>query len=102
MLFSKAAIVFALPLLRAASVPLHGGDHVDEVPNSLPGAWYHEPTHPVHSLFRRAPDDGTPYPVVGTPGAFLQLRDSPCLLILLNPVFRVDSWISRSWGRPRS
>jgi len=72
MLFAKAvALAFALPVLRAAVVPTthetHGHDHIDDMPK-LPGVWYQEPNHPVHSLFRRAaPDDGTPYPAVGTP-----------------------------------
>lgn len=70
MLLSSIVLAFALPLARAVVVraPRDFHDHSDEVGRALPGSWYHEPDHPVHALFKRAPGDGTTYAPVGTPG----------------------------------
>lgn len=97
--FSTAlALALALPLLRAAVLPNshdpHANDHTD---NPLPGVWYQEPGHPVHSLFKRdAPTDGTTYPAVGTPGTLPFF----CSTLLLNLMFRMDRRFSRPSSRP--
>ena len=70
MLFSLVSLLFALPLVLAASIHTpHDShdDHAHEINQALPGTWYQDPDHPVHSLFKRAPGDGTDYPAVGTP-----------------------------------
>lgn len=66
MLISSIALLIISHCLwstRAAPTELH--DHT--VHTSLPAAWHHEPDHPLHALFRRAPGDGITYPAVGTP-----------------------------------
>jgi len=64
MLIALLIISHCLWSTRAFPTDLH--DHT--VHTSLPAAWHHEPDHPVHNLFRRAPGDGITYPAVGTPG----------------------------------
>lgn len=66
MLFS--ALFASLPLLSAALYTpgaSHTHSHVEK--RALPQRWYQDEAHPVHSLFRRATDDGEDYPAVGTP-----------------------------------
>ncbi|PFH52725.1 carbohydrate esterase family 4 protein [Amanita thiersii Skay4041] len=41
--------------------------HDSYATTTTPGSWYHQSSHPVHTLFRRAPDDGIEYPPVGSP-----------------------------------
>ncbi|KAF9534326.1 hypothetical protein CPB83DRAFT_781801 [Crepidotus variabilis] len=70
MLFQAISLFLAIPLAQAAAVARsshehHDHDHTHEVPQRLPGVWYQEPDHPVHSLFRRGPGDGYNYPVPG-------------------------------------
>jgi chitin deacetylase len=69
MLFS--VLLASIPfLVSALYVPeSHDGhDHVQR--GALPKRWYHDESHPVHQLFRRATDDGNDYPAVGTPSTF--------------------------------
>lgn len=64
----------ALNVAAAASAAVlpsdghHEHEHVTR--QRVPGQWWHDDEHPVHSLFRRASDDGTDYPDVGSPGMF--------------------------------
>ena len=70
MLFS--ALFASLPLLSAALyTPSPSHSHVEK--RALPQRWYQDEAHPVHSLFRRATDDGEDYPAVGTPSTLLSL-----------------------------
>ena len=70
MLLSSALLLGAtLRSALAITIPhdTHDHSHVESV--QLPGEWYQPETHPVHKLFRRAPDDGVVRPAVGSPGA---------------------------------
>ncbi|KAF5387831.1 hypothetical protein D9615_000412 [Tricholomella constricta] len=63
------AFLVALPLAHAALIPA-AHDHNDEshhVNKRLPSSWHHSEDHAVNALFKRAPDDGSPYPPVGSP-----------------------------------
>lgn len=88
MLFSTILLLFVISSIRAAVITrpndVHDTHEHDVYDKSLPDAWYQDPSHPVHSLFRRAgQDDGTNYAVVGTPG-----DSSLCVsLALLNNPF---------------
>ncbi|RXW25255.1 hypothetical protein EST38_g625 [Candolleomyces aberdarensis] len=69
MLCSAWLLLAALPSVFAASVPLHDShdhDHSHVERTQLPGGWYQPESHPVHKLFRRAPDDGVQRPAVGS------------------------------------
>ncbi|KAJ7258796.1 hypothetical protein B0H12DRAFT_1182439 [Mycena haematopus] len=56
--------LLALPLLSTA----HGNrdDDSHAAAKRLPSAWFHEPEHPVHELFRRGDTDGVTYATVGS------------------------------------
>ncbi|KAJ7804057.1 carbohydrate esterase family 4 protein [Mycena olivaceomarginata] len=58
--------LLVLPLLSMASVLQHryDHDHSHNVKRHLPSTWYHHPSHPVHSLFRR--DENITYAPVGS------------------------------------
>ncbi|RDB22526.1 Chitin deacetylase [Hypsizygus marmoreus] len=64
-----STFLLALPLIHAASIPqkYDSHDHSHDVKKRLPTAWHLPRDHPVQSLFKRGPDDGTPYPPVGSP-----------------------------------
>lgn len=70
MFVSSALLLGALHSVLAVTIPphdTHDYSHVEGI--QLPGEWYQPETHPVHKLFRRAPDDGVARPAVGSPGA---------------------------------
>ncbi|RXW23916.1 hypothetical protein EST38_g1931 [Candolleomyces aberdarensis] len=69
MLLSTALLLLGATLRSALAVTIphdtHDHTHVEHA--QLPGEWYQPESHPVHKLFRRAPDDGVRRPAVGSP-----------------------------------
>lgn len=72
---SISLLTFVVCYARAAPRILH---------SPLPTAWHHEPNHPVHALFRRAPGDGVTYPPVGTPGPLSLLFFFPYIQLIMS------------------
>ena len=73
MLFTTIIISLIISCIHAAVIsrPHDAHDHAHEnevYDKPLPAAWYQSPDHPVHSLFKRGPTDGTPYEAVGSAG----------------------------------
>lgn len=71
MLLSTSLLLLVVSCIRAAVISrphdIHDHHENDVYDKRLPDAWHQPSDHPVHSLFRRAPDDGTSYAAVGTP-----------------------------------
>ena len=73
MLFTAIVLLFAISRIQAAAIARpHDYAHENDIYDKpLPAAWYQSEDHPVHSLFKRAPGDGSDYPAVGSPGALI-------------------------------
>ncbi|KAF9485353.1 chitin deacetylase [Pholiota conissans] len=68
MLFQLILVASFLASTLAVPTPHDSyDDHSHNVRKALPDTWYQPRDHPVHTLFKRAPGDGTNYPAVGSP-----------------------------------
>jgi peptidoglycan/xylan/chitin deacetylase (PgdA/CDA1 family) len=73
MLFTTSLLLFLVSSIRAAVITtpnvVHDShNHENHVyDKSLPTAWFQPADHPVHTLFKRGPTDGTSYAAVGSP-----------------------------------
>jgi hypothetical protein len=99
MLFTPLLLLlFTLSCIHAAVISRPHAHENDIYDKPLPAAWYQPADHPAHSLFKRAPGDGTAYPAVGSPGESAYLVRVPPLLAWLNQSILSLVLDFPSWG----
>ncbi|KAJ7599125.1 chitin deacetylase [Mycena floridula] len=69
-----------IPLVSAGHLTRRHENHEHFVRKSLPSTWYHDESHPVHELFRRA--DAITFAAVGSDGMCLNETDFHLILFL--------------------